>query len=357
MAPRTLFLLLPVVIVLTLACRKDPAAEEHDGGFSPAPFAVSLPQWVIDSIGPMPIPADNPLTVEGIALGRTLFHDRVLSNDGTMSCASCHVQSRAFSDPRRHSVGTNGAEGSRNAMAIVNLAWSEHLFWDGRRPSLEAQAHDPVTNPIEMRNTWPTVVARLQADPGYPALFKAAFGTDLIDSSLTLKAIAQFERTLVSFDSRFDRYYYGGDTNALTAQEKLGFSEFTGEGFCSRCHTIGLFTDDHLRNNGIDHYPIDSGLAVITGQPSDVGKFKVPTLRNIDASTPYMHDGRFDQTVDAIQFYNSHILLSTPNVDPLLIVLQHQHGTIDANEETALMAFLSTLTDSSFLTNPAFGAP
>lgn len=349
--------LLAGAALLIVACRKDPAVPGDGGGASPTPLRVALPAWVLDSIGPMPVPPDNPLTVEGVALGRKLFYEPKLSDNGTLSCGTCHVQASAFSDPRRASIGTNGAMGTRNAMAIVNLAWSQHFFWDGRRPTLEAQAHDPVTNPIEMRNEWPTVVARLQADPAYPPLFKAAFGTDGIDSTRALKAIAQFERTLVSFGSRFDRFYYGGDTSALTTQEKLGFAEFTGEGFCSRCHTLGLFTDDHLRNNGIDPVPVDSGLGAITQVPADIGRFKVPTLRNIDASTPYMHDGRFESTQDVVQFYDDHIQLATPHVDPFLVVLQHQHGTLDETEQAALIAFLSTLTDNAFLTDPAFGAP
>ncbi len=357
MRPKNIFLLLIITGSAMLACRKDAELPPSNGGSGPTPYAVPLPQWVIDSLGPMPVPPDNPLTVEGVALGRSLFYDERLSDDGSMSCSTCHLQGSAFSDPRRFSIGTNGAEGSRNAMAIVNLAWSTNLFWEGRRHSLESQAHDPVTNPIEMRNTWPVVVSRLQNTTEYPSMFQAAFGTSTIDSNLVVKAIAQFERTLVSFNSRFDRFYYGGDTAALTAQEKFGFLEFRTEGSCSRCHTIGLFTDDHVRNNGIDHVPVDSGLAVITGVATDVGKFKVPTLRNIDASTPYMHDGRFDQTIDAIQFYNNHIFTSTPNVDPILFVLQHQHGTLDENEQLAIVAFLSTLTDQEFLTNPAFSAP
>ncbi len=245
------------LIVLLFSCRKDEpsSAMDGDGAGSPTPYSVPLPQWVIDSIGPMPVPPDNPLTVQGVELGRKLFYEKQLSDDGTMSCGTCHKQEAAFSDPRRFSIGTDGTEGTRNAMAIVNLAWDTHFFWDGRRPTMELQAHDPVQNPIEMNNTWPVVVARLQADPQYPPLFDAAFGTSTIDSVLALKAIAQFERTLVSFDSRYDLYYYGGDTNALNTEEKLGLEIFNSTGFCFRCHTPGLFSDDHIRNNGLDMMP------------------------------------------------------------------------------------------------------
>jgi cytochrome c peroxidase len=346
------------LIVLFFSCKKDDPSPTDDGGSGgPTTLFVSLPQWVLDSIGPMPIPPDNPLTVEGVALGRKLFYEEQLSDDGTMSCGTCHKQSSAFSDPRPFSIGTDGSTGTRNAMAIVNLAWDTHFFWDGRRPTLELQAHDPVANPIEMNNTWPVVVDRLQADPQYPSLFNAAFGTTTIDSMLVLKAIAQFERTLVSFNSRFDRYYYGGDSTALNTEEKLGLDIFNSTGFCFKCHIPGLFTDDHIRNNGLLLSSQDSGLAALTGLASDLGKFKVPTLRNIAASTPYMHDSRFDQPLDVVQFYNAHIFMSTPNVDPLLVVLQHNHNTLDVPQQNALAAFMATLTDSTFLTDPAFAEP
>ncbi|MCB0791219.1 MAG: cytochrome-c peroxidase [Flavobacteriales bacterium] len=341
--------------VLFLSCRKDPAAPV--GTVGPTPLMLDLPQWVLDSIGPMPMPVDNPLTVEGVALGRRLFHEKMLSDDGTMSCASCHLQEHGFSDPDAFSTGTDGSVGDRNAMAVINLGWSENLFWDGRRHSLEGQAHDPVTNPIEMRNTWPTVVDRLQNDPLYPDLFQAAFGTSAVDSDLVVMAIAQFERTMVSFDSRFDRFYYGGDSSALDQMELDGMALF--ERHCTQCHDLGLFTDDDLRNNGLPFPVTDSGLAAVTGLSTDLYKFKVPTLRNISMTAPYMHDSRFPTLFDVVTFYGGHVDANSPNVDTtnLTGLLHLPNGNFTWEEKDRLIAFLNTLTDSTFLTDARFTAP
>ncbi len=340
--------------VLSAGCRKDPAV--HTGAVG-TPFELDLPAWVQDSIGPMSMPADDRLAVEGVALGRKLFHEKALSDDGTMACATCHRQEHAFDDPRQFSIGTNGSVGTRNAMAIVNLGWSRHFFWDGRRNTLEGQAHDPVTNPIEMRNTWPVVEQRLRADDDYPALFAAAFGTPDIDSNRVMRALAQFERTLVSFNSRFDRYWYGGDTLAIDSVEKLGIALFRRKAKCNKCHTLGLFTDDVIRNNGLDAFPADGGLGTITGAPGDFAKFKTTTLRNIAVTAPYMHDGRFDDLIDVIQFYDGHIAHGSPNVDTVMHLFPESGNILDQDERAHLLAFLETLTDEGFLTNPAFSEP
>ena len=349
-----------VVVTLTLivlGCTKeDPIAPENSSN-GPTPFDLHLPQWVIDSLGPMPQPADNPLTVEGVALGRHLFHDKAVSDDLSMSCATCHVQASGFSDPRQFSVGTDGSVGGRNAMAIINLGWSEALFWDGRRQTLEGQAHDPVTNPIEMRNTWPVVEQRIRNMSHYPPLFEAAFGSPDVDSLRIMKAIAQFERTLVSFGSRFDAYYYGGDTTVLTAQEKRGMDLFVGRALCSTCHPLGLFSDDAMRNNGLDLVITDPGAGDVTGQSTDLGKFKVTTLRNICVTGRYMHDGRFIDLQSITQFYNTHVQLNSPNLDPNVQPLASNPGTISLPEQQDLIAFMNTLTDMDFLTNPEFSEP
>jgi cytochrome c peroxidase len=346
-----------LLTVLAIGCRKDDPAPEDESGGGPTPMTVALPSWVIDSIGPMPIPADNPQTMEGVALGRKLFYDKALSDDYSMNCGSCHKQANGFSDPLAFSVGTDGSVGTRNAMADIDLAWSGNLFWDGRRHSLEGQAHDPVANPIEMRNTWPVVVTRLQADPAYPPLFAAAFGSEAIDSTRALKAIAQFERTLVSFGSPFDRYYYGGDTGAISTEAKLGLAIFTANN-CNGCHRIGLFTDNELRNNGLDDVPVDSGLAGVTGLASDYGKFKVPTLRNIATSAPYMHDSRFPTLFDVVTFYGGHVRENSPNLDHNMnVILNRPDPNFTEDEKNQLLAFLASLTDDDFLNNAAFGQP
>lgn len=346
-------LLLVLCTALLSGCRKDPALDEPSG---PTPLTLQLPAWVPDSIGPAHEAEDNPLTVEGVALGRRLFHERALSDDHSLSCASCHRQENAFTDPRRFSIGTDGSIGSRNAMAIVNLAWGEGFFWDGRRGSLEEQAHDPVTDMREMRNTWPVVEERLRAMPIYPPLFKAAFGTPDIDSLRVVAAIAQFERTLISFDSRFDRYWYGGDTTVLDSIEKHGLFLYRGKGKCVRCHTLGNFTDEVIRNNGLDIQPADGGLGAHNGNPLDLGKFKTTTLRNIAVTAPYMHDGRFNNLLSVVQFYDGHVEHESPNVDTTMHRFP-EGGVLTFEERAHLVAFLNTLTDEGFLTNPAHSAP
>jgi cytochrome c peroxidase len=295
------------------------------------------------------------MTVEGIALGRKLFYENMLSSNFTMSCASCHKQENAFSDPRRFSIGTDGSLGTRNSMTIFNHAWSSHFFWDGRRQSLEGQAHDPVTNPIEMENSWPVVVQRLQQDANYPNLFFAAFGTRIIDSTLVTKAIAQFERTLISFGSRYDRQTYQGQ-HIFTQQELNGEVIFFETANCAHCHAGVFLNDSSFHNNGLDGVPMDSGLAKFTHLASDYGKFKTPSLRNIALSAPYMHDGRFSSLQEVVHFYSAQVSQSSPNLDSSLV--RQQHGPVlSQQQEDDLVAFLLTLTDSSFVTNPNFARP
>lgn len=350
-------LLTILVVLLALAgCRKDPAMEPGPSA-GPTPATVPLPGWVLDSLGPMLVPPDNPLTVEGITLGRKLFYEKALSDNYTQSCASCHLQAHGFSDPLAFSVGTNGATGTRNAMAVINLGWDQHFFWDGRRHNLEEQAHDPVTNPIEMRNTWPAVVQRLQSHPAYPELFRKAFGTATIDSALVTKAIAQFERTLVSFNSRYDRFQFEGEATALNEQEQRGLVIFMRDGHCVDCHSAELMNDHFLRNNGLDLVPVDPGLGGVTGDPNHTGRFKVPTLRNIAATAPYMHDSRFQTLEEVVHFYAEDVQLDSPNLDGHMLPWIAGQVNLDAQERADLVAFLHALTDSTFLTNPAFGAP
>jgi hypothetical protein len=200
---------------------------------------------------PMPIPADNPITTQGVALGRRLFYDPILSGDSTQSCASCHAQAFGFSDHnRRLSVGIDGIAGTRNAPALVNVGWSELLFWDGRAGTLELQATEPVPNPIEMHEEWPRALAKLERHAQYPELFRAAFGSRTIDRDRTVKALAQFQRTLVSGSSRYDRFLQSG--TGLTASELRGFTVFFSErGECFHCHVDRTFTDQRFHNNGL----------------------------------------------------------------------------------------------------------
>lgn len=328
---------------------------KKDKKFRTTPFAVVIPEFVLDYFEPMPIPADNPLTKEGVELGRHLFYDNSLSADRSMSCGACHKQANAFSDPRQFSIGVRGDLGVKQSMSIVNLGWSNFFFWDGRSKSLEAQANDPITNPIEMASSWEIVLPRLQSNPDYPKMFYKAFGDANINKENVMKAIAQFERTIVSFDSRFDRYFFGGDANALTKQEERGLDLFFNGGGCNHCHSDVLLTDDFFRNNGLDIKP-DSGIAKVTNLPKDIGKIKVPTLRNIELTAPYMHDGRYKTLEQVVNFYLDSVHINSPNLDEHMNLLTNRPN-FNTEDRKALVAFLKTFTDSTFLKNPAYKDP
>lgn len=352
-------LILSCQIAVT-SCKKDCDENPKPGSpysFNPTPFKFSIPAWVEHELGPMPEPADNPTTEEGVLLGRMLFYEKQLSDKGTISCASCHSPENSFSDPRRFSEGTNGAKGERNSMAVVNLGWSKKMFWDGRRNTLEEQAHDPVTNPVEMRNKWLVVVERLQNDPGYPPLFFKAFGTSTIDSVLVMKALAQFERTLVSFNSRFDKYEFEGITGALNASEIRGRQLFFNSAGCSLCHKGVLLTDESFRNIGLDDVHTDKGLGSVTKNSALDGKFKVPTLRNVALTAPYMHDGRFAELETVIDHYDHGVHHNSPNLEQENIYGDSNGLRLDSLEKVDLLNFLHTFTDNTFINNPAFRDP
>ncbi|MGB0887608.1 MAG: cytochrome-c peroxidase [Vicingaceae bacterium] len=332
-----------------------------DGKPTPAP--LNIPQIFLQNILPPIIPANNPQTVEGIALGRKLFYDPILSGDGTQSCSSCHMQEFAFTDTARFSTGITGAQGDRQSMPIFNAAWNynEDFFWDGRANSLEVQALGPVVNPVEMNNTWPNAVASLQATTVYPQLFKAAFGTSTIDSILVAKAIAQFERTLISANSRFDKYLMG--QISLTFQEINGFAIFDDpdRGDCAHCHGTAnnpLWTDNLFHNNGMDNDAsfIDLGRANVTNDPNDNAKFKTPSLRNLIYTAPYMHDGRFKTLDEVIDHYSTGVTISS-TIDPLMELQSNGGSNLTPTEKADLKAFLLTLSDPDFINNPNFSAP
>lgn len=341
-------------VVFFVACKKENVAVEPV--YNPTSVSLNVPSYVTSYLGAAIDPSDNPLTKEGIRLGRMLFYDRSLSDDKSMSCASCHLQSNSFNDANQFSQGTNGAFGERNAMSIVNLAWATSMFWDGREPSLETQAHDPVTNMLEMRNNWKTVEERLQSDALYPDLFFKAFGTKTIDSILVTKAIAQFERTLTSFNSPFDGFFYGGDTTLLNSSQKRGYDLFFGDAECIHCHSGPLLTDNNFKNNGLNAVFTDLGRGGYNGISTDNGKFKVPTLRNIAKSAPYMHDGRFSSLEQVVEFYNSGVVGSSPNLDPNMAA--YAIGlNLTSQDKADLVNFLKTFTDNEFLNNPDFSNP
>lgn len=344
-----------LIIVAVSSCEKDGITPYVES--TPTPTAVVVPNWINTSIiGDMPHPIDNPLTVEGIALGRELFYEKKLSGDNSMACASCHLQEFNFSDNAQFSAGITGDIGNRQSMAIVNLAWDDLFFWDGRAVSLEDQAFGPVVNPIELHATWPNVVSKLQMIPKYRLMFKKAFGTQTIDSILISKAIAQFERSMVSFNSDFDKYFYEGDLNALNASELNGFNLFFGTAECIHCHSGPLLNDPSFRNNGLDVTLTDLGLGEITGLTADNGKFKVTTLRNIAESGPYMHDGRFETLEEVVEHYNSGVQAASQNLDS---EMNHFVGGLNLTvaEKADLVAFLRTFSDAHYLNNLDFSDP
>ncbi|MBK8499502.1 MAG: c-type cytochrome [Flavobacteriales bacterium] len=320
------------------------------------PYHFDLPQWAVaDTTLRMAIPYDNPTTVEGVALGRALFHDRALSANGTLSCASCHKQAHAFADPRAVSSGADGSTGRRNAQPLINLAWDHFFFWDARALSLELQAFEPVRGHREMGSDWGAVTDRLRHDPSYPGLFRAAFGDERIDSMRIAFALAQFERTLISLRSRYDRFAYEGDRTALNERELRGKDLFFTSAHCVDCHEPPLFDHHDVSNIGLDSLSADGGLGERTGMPWHWGRFKTPTLRNIALTAPYMHDGRFSTLEEVIDFYADDVRTGSPTLDPHMQPWVNGEVKLSEQDRADLAAFLRTLTDSAFVIDPRHG--
>lgn len=300
-------------------------------------------------------PEDSLLTKEGIQLGRMLFYDPILSGDSTMSCATCHQQKDGFSDKRKFSIGIDGSVGDRQAMPIINIAWMNALFWDGRAKNATIQALEPVENPLEMKANWGVVVDKLKRHATYPALFDKAFPDQEITKDLAAEAIAMFQKTLISSNSKFDLFLKG--QYQLSPAEQRGYDLFFSEqADCFHCHSGALATDMQFHNNGLDAVPTDRGLERITKNPNDRGKFKTPTLRNIAKTAPYMHDGRFSTLDEVLDFYSEGVQVS-PTTDALM-EFAHEGGVhLTAQEKADLKAYLLLFTDEDFLTNPDFGSP
>ncbi len=334
------------------ACKDDAAVQEP---LVPTPYTLHTPP----GMPPMNIPAYNPLTVEGVALGRKLFYDPILSADSTQACASCHRQSWAFTDSTlKFSMGVTGAHGTRNAMPLFNLGWQNNFFWDGGAANLESQVIGPITNPLEMNELLPNIVLKLNRHAEYPALFRAAFelpDTAKITIPMLMRAVAQFERTIISADSRYDRWKRGEAAFSDAELRGLALYEDPEKGDCNHCHVTGsTFSDFVFRNNGLDSIGTDGGRYRITLLESDRGKFKTPSLRNISLTAPYMHDGRFQSLDEVLEFYNTGFHYS-PTLDPNL---EHAvKGRLSAQDKADIIAFLATLSDPVLLVNPDFQKP
>ena len=337
-----------ILILILFSCQRDIPYVE--------PFVYNPTYVVLEKPKGFPqasIPEDNPMTEEGIKLGKKLFYDPILSGNNTMSCADCHFQANSFSDPAQFSVGIEGVLGDMNASTIVNPAWNTSNFWDGRSVTLEDQAFGPVTSFIELHSpSWHEVSRKLMANDTYKHMFREAFNIEVIDSNYVVKAIAQFERTLISADSKFDKFL---DYRAsLTPSELRGKEIFnTEKGDCFHCHSYPLFTSNDFHNNGLDpELEMDNGRFNVTGDINDKGKFKSPSLRNIELTAPYMHDGRFQTLEEVIEHYNFGGHNST-TVDPLMKKVGVGLGLSQQNK-VDLINFLKTLTDTSFINNPDF---
>lgn len=343
------------------------SGEEPDPGdlsmivYEPHPVQLNIPE----GFPRLEIPRENPLTQEGIQLGRLLFFDPILSIDSTISCSSCHDPKLSFTDGKAVSTGVNDQLGRRSAMSLLNMGFVQTgFFWDGRAATLEEQALKPVEDPIEMHEMWPNVVNKLVVHSDYPLLFRKAFGishSSEITRDLAVKAIAQFERTLISSgNSKYDRVLRGEDV--FSDEELAGYSIFFDidpdikrHAECGHCHNAPLFTTNEFANNGIEDSDSpdlkDKGLGAVSMKSSELGMFRIPSLRNISFSAPYMHDGRFNELDEVIQHYISggH---QAKNLSPIMRPLNLSKADIEA-----LKSFIKTLDDPDFLSNPAFQSP
>ena len=355
-----------------------------------AMVAGAGPAWADAPLGlpPVPVPADNPQTPDKIALGDKLFHDTRFSTTGKVSCATCHDGAKAFTDsPLRVSEGIDKLTGTRNAPTVINAAYMKVQFWDGREPSLESQSRQPFLNPVEMGlKDHEPILKIVRSDPEYVAAFKTVFGKTGKQITMTevTQAIAAFERTVVAGDSPFDRYYFGDDAKSLTDQQLRGFRLFLAKGRCVSCHTVeqnhALFTDSRFHNIGVginaiqDDVPrlagafvkaraegVDVDVAVLTdaktselgrfavsGDVSEVGAFKTPTLRNIAVTGPYMHDGSIETLRDVVVHYNNGG--RTKETDRVNDYLSGGIRPLDLSDEEIddLVAFMEALTSPRF---------
>ena len=357
-----LLILLAALVIISISltsCNEDDTTTGPKSEFKTTPFTLVLPS----NLPPAILPADNPLTYEGIALGKALFFEKMMSKDGTVSCGSCHNQSNAFTDnDKKFSEGIEGKVGDRNSMPIFNMFYhTKGFFWDGRAKLLRDQSLGPIENPLEMGETLENVVSKLQAESKYRNLFYKAFGDSTVNSMKMSLAMEQFMLTFVSGDSKFDKVERGEATYTDSEQrgKDLFFTEFEASGDargadCFHCHANADFSNHEFMNNGLDAESefTDLGRAKFTEKPTDNAKFKTPSLRNIAVSGPYMHDGRFATLTEVIDHYNSGIKES-PTLDVNI------HGIKDGmnlteQEKQDLIAFLNTLTDEVYLNNQEY---
>ena len=347
------YLSLLLIVIIFMSCEKE--------------VTQDLTPYVLE-VGSFPkpnLPSDNKLTIEKVKLGRMLFYEKLMSKDGTVSCASCHKQENSFNDDLRFSEGVDKKLGDRNAMSVINLAWNTNeFFWDGRSHLLRDQSLGPIENPVEMAETLDNVVAKLSKEDKYVEQFTKAFGEDAINSVNMSLAMEQFMLTIVSNKSKFDKVKEG--TATFTTSEQRGkdlFSKEYNEFFpnesgadCQHCHGGFNFENDRYMNNGLSsdmEIENDFGRFEATKIPGDKGKFKVTTLRNIELTAPYMHDGRFTTLEEVVNHYNTGIKPSS-TLEPEIENTRVTGLGLSNKDVQDLVAFLKTLTDETIADNEAF---
>jgi cytochrome c peroxidase len=331
MLKKTFILIAFFSLIIIAACRKTELENQVLAFAKPANFPTPTYDFT-----------KNPLTTEGVALGKKLFYDPILSADNTISCGSCHQQQSAFAHQSHDfSHGIQDKLGTRNAPSLQNLAWQTDFSWDGGIPHLDLFAFNPIENPVEMGETVKNVLLKLENHPEYPNLFKKAFNTEGVTTERLMKALSQFQLQMVSGDSRYDQFINGNQT-ALNTDEKTGLELFKQH--CSSCHKAPLFTDNTFRNNGLQAIGNDFGRSAITLDTLDSRKFKVPTLRNIEKTAPYMHDGRIRKLEDVVEHYRAGIQSSKTLDNTLKTPI-----IMSENDKKNIVLFLKTLTDNVFL--------
>jgi len=306
-----------------------------------AGLAENEPFQAPRGLKPVPVPADNPMTAAKVELGKQLFFDPRLSSDNTVSCASCHDPKKGWSNGSRFATGVRSQVGGRSAPSIINSAYSDLQFWDGRAHLLEGQALGPIANPIEMDHKLADCVAKLNKIPGYRQQFQQVFGTHVTSENLA-RAIAAFERTILSGDAPFDRYK-AGDKTALSDAAERGRKVFFGKGRCTACHTGPSFSDFAFHNIGVgvDAQEPDLGRYQVTRVEGDKGAFKTPALREIARQAPYMHDGSLPTLEAVVEYYNQGGV-KNPQLDENISPLH-----LTAQEKADLVTFLKEGLSSS----------
>lgn len=361
---------LAALLALAVSCKKsstdDPEPKPSDN--TPTPLQWTKPSYFPDPVYDL---SKNPLTVEGVELGKFLFYDGILSRTDNIGCGTCHQQQAAFTHHGHDlSHGVDDKIGTRNAPSVQNMAWNTSFFWDGGVHDLDMVPPVPIQNKVEMDQRVSNVIEKLKKTPvagaakqvDYPKMFKAAFGSDSITADRMMQALSQFMMTMVSATSRYD-YFVRGDASALTAQEKDGLSIFKQK--CASCHAGELFTDQKFRNNGLTPNRInDQGRYAINLNADDRLKFKVPSLRNAGLTAPYMHDGRFTTLEQVLDHYandkpgSKDSIYVSPTLDPLLNAAGQKRGiSLTSAEKQSIIAFLRTLNDDDFIKDKRFSDP